>query len=67
MVCHRQRISIIGCGHVGVTCAHALLQSRLCREIFLLDEDHKRVRGEALDIRQAAPLVKPEFGVPIWF
>jgi hypothetical protein len=27
MVCHCQRISIIGCSHVGVTCAHALLQS----------------------------------------
>jgi L-lactate dehydrogenase len=59
MVSHRPRISVIGCGHVGVTCAHALLQSRLCREIVLVDEDQERVRGEALDLRQATPFDTP--------
>jgi len=53
------RIAVIGCGHVGVTCAHALLQSRLCREIVLVDEDQERVRGEALDLLQATPLDTP--------
>jgi len=59
MISHRPRIAIIGCGHVGVTCAHALLQSRLCREIVLIDEDHDRVRGEALDLGQAIPFDTP--------
>jgi L-lactate dehydrogenase len=53
------RISIIGCGHVGAACAHALLQRRLVREIVLIDEDAKHARGEALDLQQAAPLGAP--------
>lgn len=59
MISHRSRIAIIGCGHVGVTCAHALLQSRLCREIVLIDEDPNRARGEALDLQQAMPFDTP--------
>jgi len=53
------RISIIGCGHVGAACAHALLQRRLVREIVLIDEDANHARGEALDLQQAAPLGAP--------
>lgn len=54
------RIAIIGCGHVGAACAHALLQSRLCREIVLIDHSENLARGEAQDLQQSAPL-----GVPI--
>jgi L-lactate dehydrogenase len=53
------RISIIGCGHVGTTCAYALLQSRLCREIVLIDETQDLARGEALDLQQSVPLGMP--------
>jgi L-lactate dehydrogenase len=53
------RISIIGCGHVGTTCAYALLQSRLCREIVLIDEARDLARGEALDLQQSVPLGMP--------
>jgi len=53
------RISIIGCGHVGTTCAFALLQSRLCREIVLIDQAKDLARGEALDLQQSVPLGMP--------
>ena len=53
------RISIIGCGHVGTTCAYALLQSRLCREIVLIDQAQDLARGEALDLQQSVPLGMP--------
>jgi len=56
---HSTRISIIGCGHVGTTCAYALLQSRLCREIILIDEAQDLVHGEALDLQQSVPLGMP--------
>ena len=53
------RIAIIGCGHVGTTCAYALLQSRLCRELVLIDEAIDRAKGEALDLQQSVPLGMP--------
>jgi L-lactate dehydrogenase len=53
------RIAIIGCGHVGTTCAYALLQSRLCREIVLIDEAADLALGEALDLQQSVPLGMP--------
>lgn len=56
---HSTRVSIIGCGHVGTTCAYALLQSRLCREIVLIDEAADLARGEALDLQQSVPLGMP--------
>ncbi|MBB4198255.1 L-lactate dehydrogenase [Rhodoblastus sphagnicola] len=56
---HPARIAIIGCGHVGTTCAYALLQSRLCREIVLIDRDEDRAKGEALDLQQSVPLGMP--------
>jgi L-lactate dehydrogenase len=55
----RTRISIIGCGHVGTTCAHALLQTRLVREIVLLDDAEDLARGEAMDLQQSVPLGMP--------
>jgi L-lactate dehydrogenase len=56
---HSTRIAIIGCGHVGTTCAFALLQSRLCREIVLIDQAQDLARGEALDLQQSVPLGMP--------
>ena len=56
---HRSRVAILGCGHVGTACAHALLLSRLCREIVLIDENQNLARGEALDLRQAMPMDTP--------
>ena len=53
------RISIIGCGHVGTSCAYAILQNRLVREIVLIGDTEHHVQGEALDLQQAVPLGSP--------
>jgi L-lactate dehydrogenase len=56
---HRTRISIIGCGHVGTSCAYAILQNHLAREIVLIGDTEGHVHGEALDLQQAVPLGTP--------
>ncbi|HEX3969507.1 MAG TPA: L-lactate dehydrogenase [Edaphobacter sp.] len=53
------RISIIGCGHVGTSCAYAILQNRLVREIVLIGDTENHVQGEAMDLQQAVPLGSP--------
>jgi L-lactate dehydrogenase len=55
----RTCIAIIGCGHVGMACAHAILRSNLIRELVLIDESVDRAKGEALDLQQAVPLGMP--------
>jgi L-lactate dehydrogenase len=53
------RIAIIGCGHVGTSCAYAILQNHLAREIVLIGDTEDHVHGEALDLQQAVPLGTP--------
>jgi len=53
------RVAIIGCGNVGLACAHSLLLNRLAREIVLISHDSDHTRGEALDLQQAVPLGSP--------
>jgi len=53
------RISIIGCGHVGTSCAYAILHNRLVREIVLIGDTEAHVHGEAMDLQQAVPLGSP--------
>lgn len=53
-------VAIIGCGHVGIACANAILQKHTVRELILVDATEDVARGEALDLQQAVPL-----GVPV--
>ena len=46
---------IIGCGFVGSACAFALMQSGLFNELVLIDANHDRAEGEALDISHGLP------------
>lgn len=50
------RIAIVGTGNVGATFAYALLQSGLAGEIVLIDRNHTRAEGEAMDLNHAVPL-----------
>src|SRR5271170_1326442 len=59
MPSHRTRISVIGCGHVGTSCAYAILQNHLAREIVLIGDTEAHVHGEAMDLQQAVPLGSP--------
>lgn len=50
------RIAIVGAGNVGATFAYALLLSGLAGEIVLIDRNHVKAEGEAMDLRHAVPL-----------
>lgn len=53
------KISIIGSGSVGSTIAYTLTVNGLASEIVLIDINHEKALGEALDIRQGLPFCNP--------
>lgn len=57
--CYDKKIAIVGMGNVGSAFAYALMLRRLATDIVLLDLDHRRAEGEALDLQHGLPLVGP--------
>ncbi|MEP6933247.1 MAG: L-lactate dehydrogenase [Nitrospirota bacterium] len=55
----RERIAIIGAGHVGATTAYALMLRALFREIVLIDSDAALAEAEASDLSDANALARP--------
>lgn len=53
------RVAIVGTGNVGSTFAYALLLSGLAAEIVLIDANHARAEGEAMDLNHAVPFAHP--------
>lgn len=53
------RVAIVGVGNVGATFAYALLLSGLAAEIVLIDANHARAEGEAMDLNHALPFTHP--------
>lgn len=53
------RVAIVGTGNVGATFAYALLLSGLAAEIVLIDANHARAEGEAMDLNHALPFTHP--------
>ncbi|MDR0859834.1 MAG: malate dehydrogenase [Candidatus Peribacteria bacterium] len=47
------KVSIIGAGNVGVTCANVLATRNVAKEIILLDVKEGVAEGKAMDLRQA--------------
>jgi L-lactate dehydrogenase len=56
---HPTKVAIVGAGNVGTSFAFALLLSGLASEIVLVDANENKVRGEAMDLNHAVPLVTP--------
>lgn len=50
------KISVIGAGNVGATCADVCAQKELANEVVLLDIKENFAEGKALDIWQTAPI-----------
>lgn len=50
------KISVIGAGNVGATCAQALAQRDFANEVILLDIKEGVAEGKALDMCQRAPI-----------
>ena len=53
------KITVIGSGNVGSTIAYTLTIMGLASEIVMIDINHEKSLGEALDIRQGVPFCKP--------
>lgn len=55
----RERVAIIGAGHVGATAAYALMLRALFREIVLIDRNAELAEAEAADLSDANALARP--------
>ena len=54
-----QKCAVIGCGFVGASIAYSYAESGLFSEMVLLDVNHKKAEGEALDIGHGLPFLAP--------
>jgi malate dehydrogenase len=50
------RITVVGAGHVGATCAHRLAEKELAREVVLVDIVEGIPQGKGLDLWESAPI-----------
>src|SRR3984885_11069633 len=53
------RVAVVGVGSVGATFAYALLLSGLAAEIVLIDANHAKAEGEAMDLNHTVPFAYP--------
>lgn len=53
------KVAIVGAGNVGATFAYAMVLSGLATEIVLIDANHEKARGEAMDLNHAVPMTHP--------
>lgn len=56
---NQRKVAMIGCGFVGAATAFSLMESGLFSEMVLIDADHARAEGEALDISHGLPFARP--------
>ena len=54
-----QKAAIIGCGFVGASTAFSLIHKGLFSQLVLIDANHKKAEGEAMDLSHGRPFVKP--------
>jgi L-lactate dehydrogenase len=52
-------IGIVGVGHVGMAAAAALFHAQVVTRLTLVDLDHRRAEGEAMDLMHGQALVGP--------
>jgi L-lactate dehydrogenase len=55
----KPKVSIIGCGSVGIRYAYALMLRGFARQIVIVDIDRKRLEGEVMDLSHGAPYIPP--------
>ncbi len=56
---NNRKVAIVGCGFVGAASAFCLMESGAFSEIVLIDSNHDKAEGEALDIGHGLPYAKP--------
>ena len=50
------KVTIVGAGNVGATCANVIAHRELCNEVVLLDIKEGTAEGKSLDMWQTAPI-----------
>lgn len=55
----RPKVSIIGCGNVGMRYAYALMIKGIVRQIVLVDVDRRRLEGEVMDLSHGVAYIRP--------
>ena len=50
-----RKAAVIGCGFVGASIAFSLMQKALFSELVLIDTDHPKAEGEAMDLSHGLP------------
>ncbi|MBD3271905.1 MAG: L-lactate dehydrogenase [Elusimicrobia bacterium] len=55
----QSKVSIIGCGNVGMRYAYALVIKGIARRIVMVDRNTKRLEGDMMDLSHTAPYVQP--------
>ncbi|AKL98410.1 L-lactate dehydrogenase [Endomicrobium proavitum] len=53
------KVSIIGCGNVGMRYAYSMIIKGAARELVLVDYNRQKAEGEAMDLSHGAPFVSP--------
>ena len=54
-----QKVAVMGCGFVGATSAFSLIQSGLFSEMVLIDANHEKAVGEAMDLSHGSAYSTP--------
>ena len=54
-----QKAAVIGCGFVGASSAFAMMKTGIFSELVLLDANHKKAEGEAMDLAHGLPFSRP--------
>jgi len=54
-----QKAAMIGCGFVGSSSAFSLMHSGIFSELVLIDSNHARAEGEAMDLSHGLPFARP--------
>ena len=54
-----QKAAVIGCGFVGASSAFAIMKTGIFSELVLLDANHKKAEGEAMDLAHGLPFSRP--------
>lgn len=58
----RQKVTVVGAGNVGATCAH-WIASRELADVVLVDILDKVAQGKALDLAEASPVMKLDVNI----
>ncbi|MDA0568975.1 MAG: 3-hydroxyacyl-CoA dehydrogenase NAD-binding domain-containing protein, partial [Bacteroidetes bacterium] len=51
------KVTVVGAGNVGATCANVLATREVCNEVVLLDIKEGFAEGKALDMMQTSALL----------